>query len=97
MIRKLSAMVLVTAGALAVAAAPATAATGRLVLHGAAVRVVIDPGPGCYGSGTPYSGVTNDTDTAVTAYSGSGCTGLSLVVQPGGSATGAFRSVRVLS
>ncbi|MEV5557844.1 hypothetical protein AB0L44_29675 [Nonomuraea wenchangensis] len=97
MIRKLSAVVLLTAGALAVAAAPATAATGRLVLHGESGRVVINPGPGCYGSGTPYSGVTNDTDTAVTAYSGSGCTGLSLVVQPGRSTTGEFRSVRVPS
>ncbi|MGI5493232.1 hypothetical protein [Microtetraspora malaysiensis] len=99
MIRYLSAVALLAASVLALAATPATAATGHLVLRSAeGSSVLSNPRPGCYSTTRPFSAVTNDTDSAVTVYTGTGCAGLSQIVQPGRTATvGERRSVFVPS
>ncbi|WP_283136366.1 hypothetical protein [Rhizohabitans arisaemae] len=95
-------MLTCTVAALAVTAlhaTPAAAARGSLTLvtpTGAAV-VLRDPAPGCHTSAQPFTGVANRTDTFVTAYADTGCSGPSQVVvpQPGTVAVGVRRSVAI--
>ncbi|KAB2352312.1 hypothetical protein [Actinomadura rudentiformis] len=73
------------AGGIGFAAAPATAATGRLTLaDGTTGRTVtyINPAPGCYDT-IRFDTVANRTNTPVTAYTGERCQGQYVVVMPG--------------
>ncbi|MEO3891813.1 hypothetical protein [Nonomuraea sp. B5E05] len=80
----LAAAACATIGLLAVTATPATAADGRLILSGAGhTSTLSDPRPGCYRTASPFTTVTNATDTAVTVYTGPGCTGSARTVRPG--------------
>ncbi|MEV4177958.1 hypothetical protein [Nonomuraea sp. NPDC049709] len=87
------------ASALAVATAPAGAATGQLVLRGSGhTTVIVDPKAGCLSSGVGFSQVTNDTDVYVTVHTGLRCDGSGLVVSPGSTVSvGSRHSVRVPS
>lgn len=77
------AAVMATASTLLLAA-PASAATGRLVLRGSAPDVVItNPGPGCSSAAFGFSEGANRTNVDVTVYSNVGCTGYGLVVRRG--------------
>lgn len=75
------------AGALAVSAAPAQAATGVLVIEeGTSSTVYRDPAPRCYNRAAARDvQVRNDTDSRIRLYRTAGCSGAPTeTVQPGG-------------
>jgi hypothetical protein len=73
-------------GLVSAIAAPALAATGRLILSDDGGRQVLinNPQAGCTRVGTGFTRVANDTDAPITVYNGMWCDGWpSLVVPPG--------------
>lgn len=75
----------VTAGAaLVIAAAPANAATGQLVLQDSSgsTTVVRNPPAGCISNTIEFTRITNNTNVYVTVYTDTHCRGFGLVVGP---------------
>jgi hypothetical protein len=73
-------------GTLAVSAAPASAATGRVTLRhtNGASSVLLNPPPGCFNSFAAFNRVANQTNSFVVSYGQLGCSGgLSIVLSPG--------------
>lgn len=89
----------VALAALIAASAPASAATGQLVLRGPGPDTVIsNPGRGCQSTTFEFSEVSNRTNVSVVVYSDFGCTGYGLVVDPGQTmAVGSRHSVYIPS
>jgi hypothetical protein len=85
MVDRLLTAAALTGALFALAAAPADAATGRLILRdgpAGPVTVLVDPARGCYRMLT-FTIITNHTDVGVTAYTGASCTGSAVSVPPG--------------
>jgi hypothetical protein len=82
MIRRFCAAAIIGFSALAVTSAPASAATGQLVLRGASTVVIPNPPPGCRTVSSGFSAVLNRTNVTVVAFSAANCFGSSVVVAP---------------
>jgi hypothetical protein len=85
MVDRLLAVAALAGAGFALAAAPAGAATGRLILQdgpAGPVTTLINPARGCYRMLT-FTVITNHTDVRVTAYADVNCTGSAVTVPPG--------------